>query len=127
MSLWVGQILYAISLSATKVSILLLFRSLFPTPGVNLVIKIIGALCIGWGIESALVGIFSCAPIQAFWDVTIKDFVCINTRMFYLVNSSMGAVLDVAILVIPIKKVWGLKMSTQQKIIVSGMFLLGGL
>jgi hypothetical protein len=127
LSLWLGQIFYAVALTIIKISILLLYISLFPTEGIRLAARIIGALCLAWGIETALVGIFSCNPVRAFWITTIENKICINTSMWFIVNSSMGALLDVVILVLPIRKVWGLRMSLRQKVVVSGMFLLGGL
>jgi len=126
-SLYVGCVLYAIVIAVIKISILLLYRSLFPTPGIDLATKIIGATSIAWGIETALVGIFSCTPVRAFWDVTVKERTCINTTAFFIANSTVHVLLDITILVLPVKKVWELKMSLHNKIVVSLMFLLGGL
>ena len=126
-SLYVGCILYAVTIAVIKISILLLYRSLFPTPGINLATKIIGALSIAWGIETALVGIFSCRPIRAYWDITVTEKECVNTTAFFIANSTVHVILDIAILILPVKKVWALKMSLHHKLVVSFMFLLGGL
>jgi hypothetical protein len=126
-SLYVGCVLYAIVIAVIKISILLLYRSLFPTPGIDLATKIIGVTSIAWGIETALVGIFSCTPVRAFWDVTVKERTCINTTAFFIANSTAHVLIDITILVLPVKKVWALKMSLHHKIVVSFIFLLGGL
>lgn len=126
-SLYVGCILYAIAIGVVKVSILLLYGSLFPTPGINLATKIIGAISVAWGIETALVGILSCRPVKAFWDITVTEKKCINTTAFFIANSAVHVIIDIAILTLPIRKVWPLKMSVQKKVVVSFMFLLGGL
>jgi hypothetical protein len=126
-SLYVGCILYAIAIVVIKISILLLYRSLFPTPGIDLATKIIGAVSVAWGIETALVGILSCRPVRAFWDITVTEKKCINTTAFFIANSASHVIIDVAILTLPIRKVWPLKMSVQKKVVVSFMFLLGGL
>jgi hypothetical protein len=126
-SLYVGCILYAVVIAVIKISILVLYRSLFPTPGINLATKIIGAISIAWGIETALVGTFSCTPVRAFWDLSVTERTCINTTNFFIANSTAHVMLDIAILVLPIKKVWALNMSLRHKIVVSFMFLLGGL
>jgi hypothetical protein len=110
-----------------KVSILLLYRSLFPTSGIDLATKIIGAISIAWGTETALVGIFSCTPVKAFWDMAVTEKKCINTAAFFIANSAVHVVIDITILILPVRKVWGLKMSIQKKVVVSFMFLLGGL
>lgn len=74
-------------------------------------------------------GAFSCTPVRAFWDLSVpKDQKkCIDTTIFFIVNSTFHVMLDIAILVLPIRKVWPLKMSVQKKVVVSFMFLLGGL
>ncbi|KAE9379595.1 hypothetical protein N431DRAFT_500120 [Stipitochalara longipes BDJ] len=125
-SLYVGCILYAIAILVIKISILLLYRSLFPTPGINLATKIIGAISVAWAFETALVGILSCTPVKAFWDITVTEKKCINTTAFFIANSAVHVVIDITILTLPIRKVWPLKMSVQKKVVVSFMFLLGG-
>jgi hypothetical protein len=126
-SLYVGCVLYAIAIAVIKVSILLLYRSLFPTPGIDLATKIIGAISVAWGIETALVGILSCWPVKDFWDVTVTERKCINTTAFFIANSALHVIIDIAILTLPIRKVWPLRMSIQKKVVVSFMFLIGGL
>ena len=126
-SLYVGCILYAIAILVIKISILLLYRSLFPTPGINLATKIIAAVSVAWAFETVLVGILSCRPVKAFWDITVTEKKCINTTAFFIANSAVHVVIDITILTLPIRKVWPLKMSVQKKIVVSFMFLLGGL
>jgi hypothetical protein len=126
-SLYAGCILYAVAIVLIKISILLLYRSLFPTPGIDLATKIIGAISIAWGIETALVGILSCRPVRAFWDITVTERKCINTAAFFIANSAVHVIIDVTILTLPVRKVWALKMSLQKKVVVCFMFLLGGL
>jgi hypothetical protein len=126
-SLYVGCILYAIAIAVIKISILLLYRSLFPTPGIDLATKIIGTISIAWGLETALVGTFSCIPVKAFWDMTVTEKKCINTAAFFIANSTVHVMIDITILALPVRKVWALKMSLHNKVVVSFMFLLGGL
>ena len=79
-----------------------------------------------WGTAILLVSIFSCQPVNGFWDVTIPSK-CINTRNFFIGNSVPNICMDVFILALPFGKVWKLQMSARNKILVSGLFLLGGL
>jgi hypothetical protein len=126
-SLYVGCVLYAVSLAVIKISILLLYRSLFPTRGMDVATKIIGLISIAWGLETALVGIFSCTPVEGFWDLALTKKRCINTTAFFTANSAVHVIIDITILALPVRKVWALKMSLNNKVVVSFMFLLGGL
>ena len=121
-----AEILYTISLVATKISILLLYRSIFPGRRIALITNIVGACIIAWGIAVVLVSIFSCNPVRGFWDITVEA-TCVDTRHFYLGSSVPNISMDVIILLLPIKNIWGLQMGVRQKFAVSGLFLLGGL
>lgn len=52
---------------------------------------------------------------------------CINNKAFYIGLSVPNILADVAILCLPITKVWKLQMSRRSKLAVSGMFLCGGI
>lgn len=121
----VAEVVYTISLVATKISILLLYRSIFPGRGFALATDIVGAFVLAWGIAVILVSIFSCNPVRGFWDFSVQA-TCINTQLFYMGNSVPNIAMDVIILSLPIKNVWDLQMSMRQKFVVSGLFLLGG-
>lgn len=121
-----SEILYSITLSATKISILLLYRSIFPGRRFAMATNIVAAFVIAWGVACILVSIFSCNPVHGFWDLTIPSK-CINTRDFFIGNSVPNICMDVAILTLPIRNVWHLQLPFQQKLVISGLFLLGGL
>lgn len=121
-----SEILYSITLSATKISILLFYREIFPGHRFAIVTNIVGAFVIAMGVASTLVSIFSCNPVEGFWDLTIPSK-CIDTRMFFIGSSVPNITSDVVILMLPMRKIWHLQMQFKQKLIVSGLFLLGGL
>ena len=86
----------------------------------------VGVVVIMWGVAILLVSIFSCQPINGFWDITIPSK-CVNTRSFFIGNSVPNLLMDVLILSLPLNNVWKLQMSTKNKILVSSLLLLGGL
>lgn len=120
-----SEIIYSICLPLIKVSILLLYRSIFPTRGFAIATNVVGAIVVAWGIACLLVSIFSCVPIHGFWDLTVPSK-CINTREFFLGNAIPNITMDVIILALPMGKIWYLQMSKGRKFAVSGIFLLGG-
>ena len=116
---------YVISLCAVKVSILLLYRSLFPTHKFHIVIGLVGILIVVWSFMSLCVAIFACWPISGNWDPKITT--CINEGLFFLVAALINIITDLAVLCLPLRQVWQLQLSSARKIAVSGLFLLGGL
>ena len=114
------------SLVAIKISILQLYRSIFPGRGFVITTGVVGAGVIAWGIAVILVSIFQCNPVRGAWDITVPA-ACIILPKFYLANAVPNIAMDVIILALPIPNVWTLQMSIRQKYVVSGLFLLGGL
>lgn len=116
------------SVSLVKVSILLLYYGLFPGKTFGLHVYIVGAFVGAWGLAVLMTSIFTCKPIHGFWEpAIIPPPKCINQRAFFIGNSVLNILADVAILCLPVGKVWHLQMSRRSKIAVSGMFMLGGL
>lgn len=71
---------------------------------------------------------FNCIPISAAWKPTTRaDAICIDIESFYYGNAISNLLTDVLILGLPLPIVWGLNMSTNRKIALSGVFLLGSL
>ena len=124
--LLVGEILYTLSLVAIKISILQLYRSIFPGRGFTITTSVVGAGVIAWGIAVILVSIFQCNPVRGEWDLTVPA-TCISLEHFYIGNAVPNIAMDAIILALPIPNVWALQMSLRQKYVVSGLFLLGGL
>ena len=123
---YAGAILYAITLPTIKISILLLYYDLFPSHKFNSYLSVIGAAVIAWGIVVLVCAIRPCSPIQGFWNYMIISK-CINPRTFYIATSIPNILTDVAILCLPVTKVWHLQMLNKQKAVVLTMFLMGSL
>lgn len=124
----VDEIFYDVGIASVKVSILLLYRSIFTGRGFAIATwTLIGIVC-AWCLGNLLPSIFSCRPISGFWDLTMSPPpVCINKEILYIVGSTINVATDVAILCLPIGKILGLQLSRRNKVGVIAVFLLGGL
>lgn len=124
--------MYAFSLTCTKISILLLYHSIFPgnlrNGAFTRVLLGLGIFCVCWGVCLFFVALFDCVPVNGFWDaMTMKTPPrCTNNRAWYIALAVPNITVDMAILSVPVTKVWRLKMSRMSKIAVSGTFLCGG-
>ena len=70
---------------------------------------------------------FSCTPIQGFWDKSIQATCGVDNREFYLGVSIPNIITDLALLLLPTYSIWKLHVSTKQKIMLTLVFILGGL
>ncbi|CAD6447181.1 1aa4508f-33fe-49eb-a353-f432a91ea87e [Sclerotinia trifoliorum] len=108
-----------------KISILLLYRSIFPSKTMTLATNLVSIFVLLWGISTLVASIFSCKPINGYWESDIMPK-CINFKWFFVGNSLTNIMADIVILGLPMPPLWHLKMSRRLKTAVSGMFLLGG-
>ena len=123
-----SEITYIFAITLIKISILLLYRSIFRRPHFFTATYVVGALCVAWAIACTFVSIFSCKPIAAFWDQNIVNFKCISTRNYFIGNSIPNIALDITILSLPMYEIYKLqKMKLKTKIMVGTMFALGSL
>ncbi|MCJ1306992.1 hypothetical protein MMC25_000636 [Agyrium rufum] len=123
---YAGAILYSFTLPCIKISILLLYRALFPGRGFSIVTYLIGSLVVMWGIVVFIFAVYPCNPIKGFWNFYIPSK-CINPKTFYIATTFPNIFTDIAILCLPIYKVWDLQMPLKQKMFVVVMFLTGSL
>ena len=124
--LYAYDMLYSLCLPCMKLSILLFYGRIFPTRRFTIVLYISCAFIVMWCVSALLVAIFACRPIAHFWTQSLPGR-CINVKKFVMVEAGLTIFTDVALLVLPMPMVWVLKISRQQKIALSGIFLLGGL
>ncbi|KAF2450094.1 hypothetical protein P171DRAFT_428181 [Karstenula rhodostoma CBS 690.94] len=122
---YVGAILFETTNITVKVSLLLFYCRIFPVPKFRLQAAIIGALCAAWFIGSILVTILQCLPIHKAWDKQIPGH-CINLDGFMLGYELTNALLDIVLILLPVRMIHTLKLNRRQKILLTSMFLLGG-
>lgn len=68
--------------------------------------------------------IFTCVPIQKYWDRTIEGR-CNNEALQYIITSSITVATDILVLIMPIKIVFGLQMAKRLKVILVSLLCAG--
>jgi len=121
-----AEILYNPAILATKISILLLYKRIFPVRRFIITLYITGAFVAAYSLTAAMVNLLQCLPINADWNPAVKPR-CVNLDVELVIVSSINVVTDFVILLLPMPLVWRLQINSGRKAQVSGMFLLGGL
>ena len=119
---------YSVALLFAKLSILLLYYRIFGFGSKVYTYLWWSTLfvTVGYLVSSMLASIFSCTPIAASWDVTVSGK-CINKPVLFMVNTVLGMVTDLALLVLPTIILWRLNFSRRQKIFVFLLLSIGSL
>ena len=122
----ISAVFYLITMVSVKISILLLYCSIFPGRNFALAARTVAGLVVAWGVACFLVTVFSCQPVEGFWNITIASK-CIDSKKFYVGNSVPNILMDVVILALPVGEIWKLQLTAAKKLAVIGMFGLGSL
>ena len=121
----VTETMYGPGFAAVKLSILLLYRRLFPIRRFHNIIYCVSAFMVCHTLVGVLVAIFECRPIEAAWEPFVKgDCVQLNTES--IVGGILNIITDVVTLVLPLPLLWRLQISRSQKLQLTGIFLTGG-
>ncbi|ROV98635.1 hypothetical protein VSDG_04342 [Cytospora chrysosperma] len=114
---------YALAVTTTKISILLLYRRLFHA-GQSCTNRIYAvAYWAAVGLTSCYPVIMfitmaaACRPVSFYWEQYLgrTDGVCIDVTLFYLVFGIVNMVIDVVILVSPIPRIISLQLNKRRK------------
>ena len=111
---------------ATKVSILLLYRRLFPMRNFVRILWAVGIFVAICNAVTIIVLIFQCVPVEATWHREIPAR-CVDLSAALTSFSAINVFTDIVILVLPIPLVWSLNTTVTRKIQLTGLFALGGL
>ncbi|KAF5871037.1 putative integral membrane protein [Botrytis fragariae] len=122
--LYALALLYPIALSTSKLSLLALYWRVFAATGGKVPILFAGAINGAWGVAALFVGIFSCRPIEAFWNTAIAAK-CIDYPVFFTSNEAFTIAFDIVVLSIPVWFIAQIKRSIGERITISSTFLLG--
>ncbi|RAL13919.1 uncharacterized protein BO97DRAFT_29340 [Aspergillus homomorphus CBS 101889] len=125
---WMIQKFWSPSAAFTKISIVVFLKRLLGTLRIYTIVSnvLIGFIAC-WAVTAVLVNIFQCTPVQYYYDKTLNGHCMKGQRSFFQAMGSISLVEDVIVLLLPAPVVWGLQITTRQKIALTLVFSLGGL
>ena len=119
---------YSLTITTVKISILLLYRRIFDTAAFRRKTLIVGILCITWFLIAICLEIFECHPFSdAFIPKMLYTDHCIDIQAYYEGVTATNMAIDIVVLLLPVHMVWGLSLPIRQRILLSSIFMLGGL
>lgn len=122
------MITYTLTISMVKISILLLYRRVFPIHNFERATLIVGITCISWLIAALLCLAFQCRTKAERYNVdSLFSDQCIDLKAYWIAITASNMALDLVILCMPLYMVWNLMLTVRQKLALSGLFTLGAL
>ncbi|MCJ1316968.1 hypothetical protein MMC15_002289 [Xylographa vitiligo] len=123
-TLFASIFLYALAITAAKISVLLLYRRIFPQDRFRYAIYTVGSLCLLWLTIVVFVTFFQCQPVAFAWDHTARG-TCINLQAMYYGFTVSNMVLDILVNFMPVKLIWQLQAPLRQRALILAIMLLG--
>lgn len=117
-------VLYRPSVAAVKISVLSLYRRIFPQTGFQVLLLWYGAFVFVYTIVFMLLDIFHCSPVNRAWSGNLSS--CLNMDQIWVIGGSLNAVTDIVALSLPLPLLWKLHVTKEKRLQLIGIFLLGG-
>lgn len=80
----------------------------------------------GYSLAQAFAFAYICSPADRYWDSSVTGS-CLDANMAYIVTAGLNVGADMTILLLPIWLLWPLNMHPRQKIVLTFLFMTGGL
>lgn len=119
-----GQILWALSIGLTKLSILVLYSKVFTVRSFTVASKCILVLVGLWSCATILTGIFICQPVAMNWDLTLTGHCGVQTTS-YKITAGINIFTDVSIMLLPMPYLAKLQLPVREKLFLMGTFGVG--
>ncbi|ETN43185.1 uncharacterized protein HMPREF1541_02343 [Cyphellophora europaea CBS 101466] len=122
--LWAALLLSNIGIPLIKTSILLQYLDFFIWPKHRNTSWVLLGGVAAFGAAGAVVSIFSCLPVQAFWIMT-EDSQCVDIRAFTLTSAAWNLCTDALVLALPMFAVARWAQPTAERWAFAGLYALG--
>ncbi|KAJ5398794.1 hypothetical protein N7465_009283 [Penicillium sp. CMV-2018d] len=122
------QLLFLVSSCFIKISLLWFCRRLIGKVNFALynwafILTII--FVAGSSVLFALISIFQCSPIRAYWEVNTESYHCMNDGAIVFSASVVNIFTDLLVTALPMPLIWSLKLPARQRLAVISIFGLG--
>ncbi|CZR68051.1 related to integral membrane protein [Phialocephala subalpina] len=121
---YASVITYGLATSFIKTSFLFQYRRIFPSPFMRIATLAALVFVAMFALVQLFTAIFTCVPIAAMWDSSVKA-TCIDRLAVWYTNASVNIVTDMVVFTLPLPVLGSLKLPTRQKAVLLGVFCLG--
>ncbi|KAL8734527.1 MAG: hypothetical protein Q9166_001427 [cf. Caloplaca sp. 2 TL-2023] len=121
---WTIQIIFACAISVTRLSLLMFYHRIFPVKRFTIVAIITGCILVAWWIAFIFAILFSCYPIESYWNKAIVGK-CVNEHTLSWGVTGSELATNIIMLVLPIPWLWDLRLPWTKKLALIGLFMLG--
>ncbi|KAL1620177.1 hypothetical protein SLS56_009807 [Neofusicoccum ribis] len=125
---FVDELLYLVIISMTKISILFFYLRIFPDKSFRKMVYVVMGFCVAYMVVFLIVSIFQCHPVKAAWYHWDGSYhgACNNVNAQGWAAAVFNIILDISVLLLPLRQLTKLVMTWKKKIQLMLMFCVGG-
>ncbi|WPH02240.1 Hypothetical protein R9X50_00509600 [Acrodontium crateriforme] len=124
--LFIAQIAFKVVVMFNKISVVLLYKRLFVNNSFQRVCWVFIAFIAAWSAAAIFATIFQCLPIEKSFERHAVNGHCIKRHREWIAYATINVITDAIVLILPIRGIARLQFTTWEKLMVYGVFLMGG-
>lgn len=120
-----GLLLWSTSTMFIRISIVLLFKRVFPLPKFVTLCWTVLALNVAYTIATYIAVLLMCRPITYAWEAGHSGRHCGDWKAFYLWHGILNLLYDLIVVSMPMPLIWRLKLPFFDRAILTAIFAMG--
>jgi hypothetical protein len=120
-----SEFLHLAAVALPKLLVILLYLHILTNKYERIAAKVLIILTFATWLSYTIAAMFQCTPFAFNWDKTVANGRCFNVELFANSSSVPNIFTDLAVLVLPLRTVWGLKISVGRRVGLLIIFLTG--
>lgn len=126
---YLGEIFYVVALGISKISILFFYLRVFPAKEFRNKIYAVMAVSTAYTVAFFFATFLQCIPISMAWDQWdgLHEGFCNDIHLQGWIAAGINIVLDIWVMVLPLRNLAKLNMKLKQKLMVMSMFSVGSI
>lgn len=121
----ISEVLHPAAVAFPKLLVVLLYLHILTNRYERIAAKVLIALIFATWLAYTIAVMFQCMPFAFNWDKTIANGKCFDVQAYANSSSVPNIFTDLAVLVLPLRTVWGLKISIGRRVGLLFIFLTG--
>lgn len=107
---------YFFAVTLPKLAILGLYLRIFPQKPYRSACYVISGILVASLMANIITISVVCIPLKALWDPHIKGAHCISRNAYFTYATLSNIITDICMLILPLPVIWGMLISTRDKI-----------
>lgn len=121
----IQEVLHPAAVAFPKLTVVFLYLHILTKNCERIIAKALIFLISATWISYTVAAMFQCIPFAFNWDKAIPGGKCFNVQAYGSSSSIPNIITDLAVLLLPLRTVWGLKISTGRRVGLLLIFLTG--